>query len=67
MLECSVCLGEDESQEHIYQCKQIWKLKNESRMEVPKYENILYGDVKQKVKVARIFQDNMKIREQKIS
>ena len=24
-------------------------------MEVPKYEYILYGDVKQKVKVARIF------------
>ena len=24
-------------------------------MEVPKYEYILYGDVKQKVKVARLF------------
>ena len=40
---------------HIYQCEQIWKLRNESNMEVPKYEYILYGDVKQKVKVARLF------------
>ena len=64
MLECSVCSEENESQEHIYQCKKIWKLKNQSRIEIPEYEDILYGDVKQKVKVARIFHENMKIREQ---
>ena len=63
-LECSVCSEENESQEHIYQCKEIWKLKNQNRIEIPEYEEILHGDVQQKVKVARIFHENMKIREQ---
>ena len=61
--ECSVCSMENESQEHIYLCDQIWKLKKQRKMEIPKFEEIMYGNLKQKVKVTRIFQENMKIRE----
>ena len=25
--ECEVCKDEDETQKHIYECKQIWKIK----------------------------------------
>ena len=62
--ECSVCFAENETQEHIYQCEEIWKLKKQSKKEIPKFEEILYGNIQQKVKVPRIFQENMKIRGQ---
>ena len=62
--ECEVCFEVNETQEHLYECKEIWKLRNEIYMENPKYEEILYGNVHTKVKVARIFLENMKIREQ---
>ena len=29
--ECEVCLKENESQEHIYNCIEIWKIRNEKR------------------------------------
>ena len=61
--ECSVCFNENESQEHIYLCDDIWKLKNQSKTEIPKFEEIIYGNIQQKVKVTRIFKENMKIRE----
>ena len=63
-LECSVCFLEDETQVHVYQCKKIWKIKKQSDSNIPKYEEILWGDVTQKLKVARILKENMKIREQ---
>ena len=62
--ECSVCFAENETQEHIYQCEEIWKLKKQSKKEIPKFEEILHGNIQQKVKVTRIFQENMKILEQ---
>ena len=62
--ECSVCFLEEESQEHVYQCKNIWKIKKQSDSNIPKYEEILWGDVTQKLKVARMLKENMKIREQ---
>ena len=43
--ECSVCFAENETQEHIYQCEEIWKLKKESKIEIPKFEEILNGNV----------------------
>ena len=35
--ECKVCQKEDETQKHIYECEEIWKIKNKSHDEIPKY------------------------------
>ena len=43
--ECSICHKEDESQIHIYECKEILKKKN-CLKERPKYEEIMAGDVR---------------------
>ena len=61
--ECNVCYSEDESQEHIYKCAEIWKLKEEKYENIHNYEKIISGSVKEKVEVSRIFKDNMKIRD----
>ena len=58
--ECSVCFLEDETQVHVYQCKKIWKIRNQSDSNIPKFEEIFWGDVIQKLKVARILKENMK-------
>ena len=39
-------------------------MKKQSDSNIPKYEEILWGDVIQKLKNARILKENMKIREQ---
>ena len=62
--ECSVCFLEEESQEHVYQCKKIWEIRKQSSSKIPKYEEILWGEVNEKLKVANILSENMKIREQ---
>ena len=61
--ECKVCLIENETQEHLYECKKIWMLKNKIHTEYPNYEKILWGNVKEKVEVSKIFLENMKIRQ----
>ena len=61
--ECEVCLMEDESQKHVYECKEIWKKKESNDEHIPKYENILDGNVKEMSDVARIMQENMKIQQ----
>ena len=61
--ECEVCLMEDESQKHVYECKEIWKKKESNDEHIPKYENILDGNVKEMIEIARIMQENMKIHE----
>ena len=38
--ECLVCLSENETQDHIYECKEILKLKNFKHSEIPKYQEI---------------------------
>ena len=45
--ECGVCLKEDESQEHIYKCKEIWKAKDNQREKIPEYEKIRNGNTKE--------------------
>ena len=50
-------------QEHVYTCKKIWEIKNQSSSKIPKYEDILWGEVHEKMKVANILTENMKIRE----
>ena len=61
--ECEVCLMEDESQKHVYECKEIWKKKESNDEHIPKYENILDGNVKEIIEIARIMLENMKIHE----
>ena len=39
----------------------IWKLEKQSKIEISNFEEILNGNVQQKVKVTRIYQENMKI------
>ena len=34
--ECEVCLMEDESQKHVYECKEIWKRKESNEENIPK-------------------------------
>ena len=51
--ETFTCI-EDETQSHVYECKEIFKLNNNKKIEIPKYEEIFNGNVHQKVIVARI-------------
>ena len=60
-LECLVCFKEDETQEHVYVCEQISEQKMISNSENPKYEQIFSGTVYEKVKIARIIRENLKI------
>ena len=62
--ECSICFIEEETQEHVYLCEKIWNLKKQNNLNIPKYEEILYGDVFQKLKVSRILKENMKLIEE---
>ena len=58
--ECQVCKKEDESQEHIIiKCTSL----NKSKEEIMKYEDIFDGNVIKKVKIARKFIENIKLRE----
>ena len=60
-LECGACLTENETQKHVYECQQIWSKQNNINLEKPDYEKILWGNVEEKIKIARIFYENMKI------
>lgn len=60
--ECSACSQEEESQAHIFKCKEIWK-HNEEVHEVPEYNKIFEGNVKEQVEIARMFKRLMKIKE----
>ena len=61
--ECGACFLENESQEHIYDCTEIWKKHKFKNIEKPEYEQIMWGSASKKLKVARIFNENMKILE----
>ena len=61
--ECEVCRQENESQEHTYNCNEIWKMRNENRSHY-NYNNILTGDKKQKLEIVRTFRQNFKIYEE---
>ena len=61
--ECSICQEENESQKHIYECKEILKKKND-KSEMINYEEIMNGTVDEKYAVARNFRENMKLFEE---
>ena len=58
--ECGVCLKDDETQEHIYTCKEIWKMREEI---IPDYNKIFNGNTREKLNVARIYKKNLEILE----
>ena len=39
--ECKVCQNENESQEHVYECKEIWKLSKKEHLMILSYEQIM--------------------------
>ena len=60
--ECSACSQEEESRAHIFKSKEIWKHNLEVH-EVPEYNKIFEGNVKEQVEIARMFKRLMKIKE----
>ena len=61
--ECKVCEEENETQEHIYECREIWKMRKKEQIKNPSYEKIMNGSIKEKLEVSRIFKENMTIHE----
>ena len=61
--ECSMCMKENKTQEHIYKCEEIWKLREKKYEKIIEYEKILTGNVMEMLEIARIFKENMKIKE----
>ena len=62
-LECEACQeNEEESQQHIINCK-ILNENNENIGNVPEYEEIYNGNTKMKLKIAKLFLENIKNRE----
>ena len=59
--ECKICLEEVETQEHVYKCKEIWKLSKNEKQPITNYEQIINGDVEDQIKISRIIRENMKI------
>ena len=61
--DCEICKTEEESQKHIFECKQIYQMKGEKQENELKYEMIEKGNLNEKLKVAKIFQENFTILE----
>ena len=49
--ECGICLKDDESQEHIHTCKEIWKIRKESTENMPNYKKTTNGNAIEKLYV----------------
>ena len=66
--ECSLCNEDMETQQHIIECKSIRNVKKTENENV-KYENLYGENVKQQLKIAKLFIENMNIKsklEQKV-
>ena len=57
---CEACKCEKESQEHISLCKVILQRQNDDVINIPAYENIKHGTVKEKQFIAKQFIKYMK-------
>ena len=62
--ECSMCLKENETQEHIYTCDKIWEKSGKKNENHPEYGKIMTGNRKEKIMISKIFKQNMDIVEQ---
>ena len=54
--ECELCGKENETQKLILECEELTKY-NKSGTNIPKYENIFIGNVKDKLEIARVFKE----------
>ena len=61
-LICEACKIEEETQQHVLECKEIEKQDPKIKCNI-KFEKIFYGTVEDKVQIARIFKQKMKVRE----
>ena len=59
--ECEICKKEIETQEHVYKCKEIWKLSKYDEENISEYEEIMNGNTEKQVEVARILKEHIKI------
>ena len=62
-----VCLSENETQDHIYECIETKKLKNINHSEIPKYQEIFDGNVRKKTISSKNNEKNLEIRDLKPS
>ena len=60
-LECGACGLEEESQKHIIQCEKLNQIK---RTEEINYDKLFDGTVLEKLKIAKVFKENLKILDQ---
>ena len=61
-LTCKACKEEEETQEHILECKEIEKEEPSIKSKL-KFETIFKGSIEDKAYIARIFEKKMRIRE----
>ena len=60
--ECEVCGLADESQEHVLNCEVIREMHNEwDNSEIPSYNKLTDGSIKEKILISKMFSKNMKI------
>ena len=60
--ECVACSKEEESQEHILQCKEILEINKEYAInDIPEYEKLQNGNVNEQLLISKIFSINMKV------
>ena len=60
--ECDICGKEDESQSHILEQTELVNM-NKQITEITNYDKIFEGKTSEQVNIARIFQQNMAIKE----
>ena len=61
-MECEACGLEEETQQHLIECKELNRNKEEQKF---KYENLLNGTVSEKVKIAKRFKENFEMLERR--
>jgi hypothetical protein len=62
--ECEACDYEEESQEHVLQCKEITRILKEDNEEIKnlyEYEKIMNGNLKEKAWIAKTFYERFKV------
>ena len=53
--ECTICLKENETQQHVYICNEIFKISGRKNENNPKYQKIINGNRKEKIEIAKNF------------
>ena len=59
--ECDACKIEDETQEHVMKCEEIKKIQKYDENELPEYEKIMTGNLRDRIKIAKSFREKLKI------